>query len=112
MRICRIFSVIILLSISLTTDLKADSEKMVLGLDIFNNKAMCSSCHVLKAAGSTGNIGPDLDDLKPLEEQVRGVVTEGLGVMPAFGEEGILSKEEIDIVSFYVANSSGKWIKF
>ena len=107
MRICRIFSVIILLSISLTTDLKADSEKMVLGLDIFNNKAMCSSCHVLKAAGSTGNIGPDLDDLKPLEEQVRGVVTEGLGVMPAFGEEGILTKEEIDIVSFYVANSSG-----
>ena len=108
MRICRIFSVIILLSFSLTTDLKADSEKMVLGLDIFNNKAMCSSCHVLKAAGSTGNIGPDLDVLKPLEEQVRGVVTEGLGVMPAFGEEGILTKEEIDIVSFYVANSSGK----
>ena len=108
MRICRIFSVIILLSFSLTTDLKADSEKMVLGLDIFNNKAMCSSCHVLKAAGSSGDIGPDLDDLKPLEEQVRGVVTEGLGVMPAFGEEGILSKEEIDIVSFYVANSSGK----
>ena len=71
-------------------------------------KRMCSSCHVLKAAGSTGNIGPNLDDLKPLEEQVRGVVTEGLGVMPAFGEEGILSKEEIDIVSFYVANSSGK----
>jgi len=108
MRIFIIFSVIILLSFSSTTDLKADSEKMVLGLDIFNNKAMCSSCHVLKAAGSTGNIGPDLDDLKPLEEQVRGVVTEGLGVMPAFGEEGILSKEEIDIVSFYVANSSGK----
>ena len=108
MRICSIFSVIILLSISLTTDLKADSEKMVLGLDIFNNKANCSSCHVLKAAGSTGNIGPNLDDLKLLEEQVRGVVTEGLGVMPAFGEEGILSKEEIDIVSFYVANSSGK----
>ena len=108
MRICRIFPVIMLLSFSLTTDLKADSEKMVLGLDIFNNKAMCSSCHVLKAAGSTGTIGPDLDDLKPLEEQVRDVVTEGLGVMPAFGEEGILSKEEIDIVSFYVANSSGK----
>ena len=108
MRICRIFSVIILLSFSLTTDLKADSEKMVLGLDIFNNKAMCSSCHVLKAAGSTGTIGPDLDDLKPLEEQVRDVVTEGLGVMQAFGEEGILTKEEINIVSFYVANSSGK----
>jgi hypothetical protein len=27
--------------------------------------------------------------------------------MPAYGE-GILTKEEIDIVSFYVANSAGK----
>ena len=108
MKICGFFSVVLLFSFSLMTDLKADSEKMVLGLEVFNNKAMCGACHVLKAAGSTGDIGPDLDSLKPSEEQVRGVVTEGLGVMPAFGEEGILSKEEIDIVSFYVANSSGK----
>ena len=86
----------------------ADEAKMKKGLEIFNETAGCAACHVLKAAGSEGNIGPNLDDLKPLEEQVRGVVTEGLGVMPAFGEEGILSKEEIDIVSFYVANSSGK----
>ena len=108
MKIFKIFIVILLFSFSLTINLKADSEKMVLGLDVFNNKAMCSSCHVLKAAGSTGNIGPDLDDLKPLEEQVRGVVTEGLGVMPAFGEEGLLTLKEIDAVSYYVANSSGK----
>ena len=108
MRICGIFSVTILLSFSLTTDLKADSEKMVLGLDIFNNKAMCSSCHALKAAGSTSNIGPDLDSLKPSEEQVRGVVIEGLGVMPAFGEEGLLTSEEIDAVSYYVTHSSEK----
>ncbi len=46
--------------------------------------------------------------LKPSEEQVRGVVTEGLGVMPAFGEEGLLTSEEIDAVSYYVTNSSGK----
>ena len=81
---------------------------MVLGLEVFNNKAMCGTCHVLKAAGSTGNIGPDLDSLKPSEEQVKGVVTEGLGVMPAFGEEGLLTSEEIDAVSYYVANSAGK----
>ena len=108
MKIFKIFIVVLLFSFSLTINLKADSEKMVLGLDVFNNKAMCSSCHVLKAAGSTGNIGPDLDDLKPLEEQVRDVVIEGLGVMPAFGEEGLLTLKEIDAVSFYVANSSGK----
>ena len=39
---------------------------------------------------------------------MRGVVTEGLGVMPAFGDEGLLTSEEIDAVSYYVANSSGK----
>ena len=108
MRICKFFCIILLFSFSLTTDLKADSKKMVLGLDIFNNKAMCSACHVLKAAGSTGNIGPDLDDLKFSEEQIRDVVTQGFGVMPAFGEEGLLTSEEIDAVSYYVAYSSGK----
>jgi len=108
MGICKIFIVILLFSFSLTTRLKADSEKIVLGLEIFNNKAMCGVCHVLKAAGSTGNIGPDLDSLKPSEEQVRDVVVEGLGVMPAFGEEGLLTSEEIDAVSYYVAHSSGK----
>ena len=108
MGICKVFIVILLFSFSLTTRLKADSEKIVLGLEIFNNKAMCSTCHVLKAAGSTGDIGPDLDSLKPSEEQVRDVVVEGLGVMPAFGEEGLLTSEEIDAVSYYVAYSSGK----
>ena len=108
MRICIISFVILLFSFSLMTDLKADSEKMVLGLEVFNNKAMCGTCHVLKAAASEGDIGPNLDSLKPSEEQVKGVVTEGLGVMPAFGEEGLLTSEEIDAVSYYVANSSGK----
>ena len=106
MRIYRIFFVILLFSFFLTTDLKADSEKIALGLEVFNNKAMCGTCHVLKAARSTGDIGPDLDSLKPSEEQVKGVVTEGLGVMPAFGEEGLLTSEEIDAVSYYVTHSS------
>ena len=108
MRIFKIFIVILLFSFSLSINLKADSEKMALGLDVYNNKAMCGTCHILKAAASEGNIGPDLDSLKPSEEQVKLVVTEGLGVMPAFGEEGILTSEEIDAVSYFVANSSGK----
>ena len=104
----KIFIVVLLFSFSLTINLKADSEKMALGLEVYNNKAMCGTCHVLKAAGSTGDIGPDLDSLKPSEEQVKGVVTEGLGVMPAFEEEGLLTSEEIDAVSHYVTNSSEK----
>ena len=108
MRIFKIFIVVLLFSFSLTINLKADSEKMALGLEVYNNKAMCGACHVLKAAASEGDIGPNLDSLKPSEEQVKGVVTEGLGVMPAFGEEGLLTSEEIDAVSYYVANSAGK----
>ena len=104
----KIFIVVLLFSFSLTIKLQADSEKMALGLEVYNNKAMCGTCHILKAAASEGDIGPNLDSLKPLEEQVRAVVTEGLGVMPAFGEEGLLTTEEINAVSYYVSNSSGK----
>ena len=108
MRIFKIFIVILLFSFSLTINLKADSEKMALGLEVYKNKAMCGTCHILKAAESEGNIGPNLDSLKPLEEQVRAVVTEGLGVMPAFGEEGLLTSKEIDAVSYYVFSSTNK----
>ena len=36
------------------------------------------------------------------------MVTYGLGVMPAFGEDEILTKEEIDIVSKYVVSVANK----
>ena len=87
----------------------ADEAKMAMGLEIFNESAGCAACHVLKAAGSEGNIGPNLDTVEGLNyDSVMDIVTHGLGVMPAFGEEEILTKEQIDIVSFYVANSVGK----
>ena len=108
MRIFKIFIVILLFSFPLTINLQADSEKMALGLDVYNNKAACGACHILKAAASEGNIGPNLDILKPTEEQVKLIVTEGLGVMPAFGEEGLLTSEEIDAVSHYVFTSTNK----
>jgi len=34
---------------------------MVLGLEAYNNKVQCATCHTLQAAGSVGNIGPNLD---------------------------------------------------
>ena len=108
MRIFKIFIVILLFLFPLTINLQADSEKMALGLDVYNNKAACGACHILKAAASEGNIGPNLDILKPTEEQVKLIVTEGLGVMPAFGEEGIFTSEEIDAVSHYVFTSTNK----
>ena len=89
-------------------NLIAEDDKMIKGLEIFNEVAGCAVCHALKAAGAEANIGPNLDTVNPTEELVKEMVTYGLGAMPAYGEEGILTKEEINIVSFYVANSAGK----
>ena len=83
----------------------ADS-KMELGLKVYNNKAMCGTCHVLDAAGSTGNIGPNLDQLKPTLDQIIYAVTNGIGVMQAW--EGIVSTEEIEAVAYYVFSSTNK----
>ena len=81
-------------------------EKMILGLEVYNNKAMCGTCHVLQSAESNGQIGPNLDMLKPQLEQVINVVTNGIGVMPAW--DGILTPEEIEAVAYYVFNSTSK----
>ena len=104
------FLLIILLSISFYPQtLFADEAKMIKGLEIFNKTAGCAACHILKAAGSEGNIGPNLDTVEGLSyNSVMDIVTHGLGVMPAFGEDEILTKDQIDIISFYVANSVGK----
>ena len=80
--------------------------KMDLGLDVYNNKAQCGVCHTLQAAGSAGNIGPSLDQLKPTMSQVIYAVTNGIGVMQAW--EGILTNEEIEAVAYYVFNSTNK----
>ena len=79
---------------------------MNLGLEVFNNKGECATCHTLKAASSTGNIGPNLDVLKPQIEKIIYVVTNGIGVMPSW--EGILTAEEIEAVAYYVFKSTNK----
>jgi mono/diheme cytochrome c family protein len=68
--------------------------------------AGCGSCHTLKAAGSTGNVGPNLDALKPSEPTVEKQVTNGGGGMPPF--KGQLSAAQIKAVAAYVASTAGK----
>ena len=81
-------------------------DKIALGLDVYNNKAQCGVCHTLQAAGSSGDIGPNLDQLKPSIGRIIYVVTNGIGVMQAW--EGILTYEEIEAVAYYVFNSTNK----
>jgi len=81
-------------------------DKKTLGLEVYNNNAMCGTCHILKAAGSNGQIGPNLDQVKPTMDRIIYVVTNGIGVMQAW--EGILTREEIEAVAYYVFNSTNK----
>jgi cbb3-type cytochrome c oxidase subunit III len=69
-------------------------------------KANCSSCHTLAAAGATGTVGPNLDQLKPAMAVVVHQVTNGGAVMPAF--KGKLSAAQIQAVAKYVSSSAGK----
>ncbi len=67
--------------------------------------AGCGGCHVLSDAGSSGSVGPNLDDLQPSQEQVAAKVRVGGGGMPAF--EGQLSDQEIQDVAAYVSSVAG-----
>jgi mono/diheme cytochrome c family protein len=75
------------------------------GRQIFET-AGCSGCHTLKNAGSHGNVGPNLDQLKPPFAIVKHQVTNGGGAMPAF--KGQLSPAQIDAVAKYVSSVAGK----
>ena len=85
--------------------LKSD-EMFDFGKNVFLNKANCAACHILADARSAGQIGPNLDQIKPELERVLNAVSAGIGVMPAF--EGILTDEEIKSVSYYVFKSTNK----
>jgi mono/diheme cytochrome c family protein len=68
--------------------------------------AGCGACHVLSAAGSTGTVGPNLDDTQPPMALALDRVTNGAGAMPAF--KGELSEKQIaDVAAFVVASTSG-----
>jgi cbb3-type cytochrome c oxidase subunit III len=66
----------------------------------------CGSCHTLKAAGTSGTIGPNLDQLKPPFARVKRQVTNGGAVMPAF--KGRLTPQQITAVAKYVSSNAGK----
>ena len=67
--------------------------------------AGCTSCHTLKDAGSTGTVGPNLDQAKPPLSLAVDRVTKGAGQMPSF--KGQLSDKQIADVTAYVVTKSG-----
>jgi cytochrome c oxidase subunit II len=103
------------------TQATTSTNASVSGAAVFKNN-QCASCHTLKAAGATGKIGPDLDELpqyaqeagKPLPDFVResvadpgAYVQKGFpkNVMPPFAS---LPKDQLDALVQYLIDSSKK----
>ncbi len=74
------------------------------GTSVFES-AGCGACHTLSAAGSSGTVGPNLDDSKPSYELAVTRITKGQGGMPAFA--GQLEPQQIADVAQYVVESTG-----
>ncbi|HET9673839.1 MAG TPA: cytochrome c [Gaiellaceae bacterium] len=71
------------------------------GEAIFNS-AGCAACHTFAPAGSSGTVGPNLDNVNVTVAQVEQQVRNGGGGMPPFKDR--LSDAEITEVSRFVAN--------
>jgi cytochrome c6 len=80
------------------------AERPTDGKSIFATS--CGSCHTLSDAGTTGAVGPNLDDSKPPKELVVDRVTNGQGAMPSFKDS--LDADQIQAVADYVAGAAGK----
>jgi len=93
-------------TIGLSTASIAAADNLEEGKQLFLSDAQpmaCAICHTLEDAGSTGNIGPDLDDLRPEGDRIHKVLIEGMGAMPAFGDT--LSEEQRNAIVDYVISA-------
>ena len=75
------------------------------GKQIFTGSAGCGGCHTLADAGTSGNVGPNLDEAKPSKALAVARVTNGKGPMPPF--KGQLSPAQIEAVATYVSSAAG-----
>ncbi|WOB11040.1 cytochrome c [Piscinibacter gummiphilus] len=88
--------------------LGAQADDREAGRKLFTSGAApsCATCHTLRDAGATGEIGPVLDELKPDEARVVQALRNGLGVMPSFRDK--LSDNEIALLARYVSQVAGR----
>lgn len=88
--------------------LGAQADERDAGRKLFTSGAApsCATCHTLRDAGATGEIGPVLDELKPDEARVMQALRNGLGVMPSFRDK--LSDNEIALLARYVSQVAGR----
>lgn len=77
----------------------------VSGVQLFKSEG-CGGCHTLKAAGASGAVGPNLDQVRPNSATVIAIVRSGGGSMPSFA--GKLSDAQISALANYVSSVAGR----
>ena len=77
----------------------------VAGKEVFLGPSNCGSCHTLADAGTSGSIGPNLDESQPPVDLVVDRVTNGSGAMPSFSDS--LTEQQINDVAAYVSTTAG-----
>jgi mono/diheme cytochrome c family protein len=78
----------------------------VAGKAIFTGPSGCTGCHTLADAGSSGTVGPNLDDAMPSFDLAYDRVTNGQGGMPSFATS--LTDQQRADVAAYVSSVAGK----
>ena len=73
------------------------------GKEIFLGVGGCGSCHTFADAGTSGSIGPNLDDAAPSVDLALDRITNGQGAMPSFS--GQLTEQQITDVAAYVSGA-------
>jgi mono/diheme cytochrome c family protein len=78
----------------------------VAGKAIFTGASGCTGCHTLADAGSSGTVGPNLDDAKPSFDLAYDRVTNGQGGMPSF-QTSLTDQQRADVAA-YVSSVAGQ----
>lgn len=78
------------------------SEAEQQGRELFVEGASppCGTCHTLSEAATNGSVGPNLNALGPSEERILEAMSNGVGVMPTYGES--LSEDQMRKIAAYV----------
>jgi cytochrome c553 len=77
----------------------------VAGKEVFLGASACGGCHTLADAGTSGTVGPNLDESMPDYELALDRVTNGQGGMPSFSST--LTEQQIADVAAYVSSAAG-----
>jgi mono/diheme cytochrome c family protein len=99
------FALVALLALACATGCGSSSQATPTstGAHVFTS-AGCAGCHTLREARAHGQVGPDLDQLKPSYATVLRQVRRGGNGMPSF--RGKLDTSEVEAVARFVATTT------